>query len=126
MRQNSDIMRVIAAGAREDNEMIGKLTEKAQRDSRAVKVLTYVALMYLPAQLVAVSYFLVLFVSFLDLVQIQGKRAWNDTDNNKKFDRRYSAQTSWRWMQSRNTTYQQHSSGFIQPLQPLWWLLRWS
>jgi len=75
MRQNSDIMRVIAAGAREDNEMIGKLTEKAQRDSRAVKVLTYVALMYLPAQLVAVSYFLVLFVSFLDLVQIQGKRA---------------------------------------------------
>ncbi|KAF8537378.1 hypothetical protein BDD12DRAFT_982194 [Trichophaea hybrida] len=54
MRQNSDTMRVLAASAREDNEAIGRLAEKSQKDSRAVKVLTYVALMYLPAQLVAI------------------------------------------------------------------------
>ena len=55
MRQNSDTMRVVAIATKKDTEIAGKLAEKAQRDSRSVKVLTFIAMLYLPASLVAVS-----------------------------------------------------------------------
>jgi hypothetical protein len=48
-------MREIAAAAREENKAVAQLLAKAQKDSRTVKVLTFVAMLYLPASLIAVG-----------------------------------------------------------------------
>lgn len=55
LNKNSDAMREIALAAKAENELISALISKSQKDSHTVKVLTYVALIYLPASLVAVS-----------------------------------------------------------------------
>ena len=57
LRRSSDAMREIALAAKAENELISALMGKFQRDSHAVKILTYIALIYLPASLVAVSPF---------------------------------------------------------------------
>lgn len=53
--KSTDAMRQIALAAKAENELISALTSKSQKDSHTIKVLTYVALVYLPASLVAVS-----------------------------------------------------------------------
>ncbi|KAF6236137.1 hypothetical protein HO173_005766 [Letharia columbiana] len=53
LNKNSDAMREIAIAAKADNELISVLIGKSQNDSHTVKVLTYIALIYLPASLVA-------------------------------------------------------------------------
>ena len=55
LRRSSDAMREIALAAKAENELISALIGKSQQDSHAVKILTYIALVYLPASLVAVS-----------------------------------------------------------------------
>lgn len=55
LRKSGDAMREIALAAKAENELMSALLGKSQRDSRTVKVLTYIALIYLPASLVAVS-----------------------------------------------------------------------
>ena len=55
LNRNSDAMREIAIAAKADNELISILIGKSQKDSHTVKILTYIALIYLPASLVAVS-----------------------------------------------------------------------
>lgn len=55
LRRSSDAMREIALAAKAENERMSTLLGKSQRDSHTVKVLTYIALIYLPASLVAVS-----------------------------------------------------------------------
>ncbi|KAE8354537.1 hypothetical protein BDV28DRAFT_79440 [Aspergillus coremiiformis] len=52
---NSEAMHKIALAGNEENKSIKILSEKAQRDSQSVKILTYIAMLYLPASLVAVS-----------------------------------------------------------------------
>ena len=53
--KSSNAMREIALAAKAENELMSALLSESQRDSRTVKVLTYIALVYLPASLVAVS-----------------------------------------------------------------------
>lgn len=55
LRKSSDAMREIALAAKAENELISALISKSQKDSHTVKILTYIALIYLPASLVAVS-----------------------------------------------------------------------
>lgn len=55
LNKNSDAMREIAIAAKAENELMSALISKSQKDSHTVKVLTYIALIYLPASLVAVS-----------------------------------------------------------------------
>ena len=55
LNKSSDAMREIALAAKAENELISTLIGKSQKDSHTVKVLTYIALIYLPASLVAVS-----------------------------------------------------------------------
>lgn len=55
LHKSSDAIREIALAAKAENELISALIGKSQRDSHTVKVLTYIALIYLPASLVAVS-----------------------------------------------------------------------
>ena len=53
--KSSDALREIALAAKAENELISALISESRRDSRTLKVLTYIALIYLPAGLVAVS-----------------------------------------------------------------------
>ncbi|KAH8587929.1 hypothetical protein B0O99DRAFT_601212 [Bisporella sp. PMI_857] len=53
LEKNSEGMRAIAAAASEENKSIVFLTAKSQRDSRMVKIVTVIAMAYLPASLVA-------------------------------------------------------------------------
>jgi hypothetical protein len=50
----------MAQAANAQSDSLRELTEKTNRDSRSVKILTLVAMMYLPASLIAVSTDLVL------------------------------------------------------------------
>ena len=54
LRKSSEATREIALAAKAENELISALIRKSQRDSHTVKVLTYIALIYLPASLIAV------------------------------------------------------------------------
>lgn len=53
LNKSSEAMREIALAAKAENELISALISKSQKDSHTVKVLTYIALIYLPASLVA-------------------------------------------------------------------------
>lgn len=55
LQKSSDAMREIALATKAESELMSALIGKSQRDSHTVKVLTYIALIYLPASLVAVS-----------------------------------------------------------------------
>ena len=55
LQKGSDAMREIALATKAENELMSALIGKSQKDSRTVKILTYTALIYLPASLVAVS-----------------------------------------------------------------------
>lgn len=55
LQKSSDAMREIALATKAESELMSALIAKSQRDSHTVKVLTYIALIYLPASLVAVS-----------------------------------------------------------------------
>lgn len=57
LRKSSDAMREIALAAKAENELISALISRSQKDSHTVKILTYIALIYLPASLVAVSFY---------------------------------------------------------------------
>ena len=48
-------MRELALASKRENELMAVLGGKSQRDSHTIKILTIVALIYLPATLVAVS-----------------------------------------------------------------------
>ncbi len=54
LNSNSDALRDIVISAKADNELTSERIAKSQKDSNTIKVLTYVALIYLPAGLVAV------------------------------------------------------------------------
>lgn len=47
----------LATASNEKNETIARLTEEARRDSKSLKILTFVAMLYLPATLMAVRRF---------------------------------------------------------------------
>jgi Mg2+ and Co2+ transporter CorA len=51
---NGENMRIIAAAAHEENKSMALLATKSQKDSRIIKVLTIITMLYLPASLVAV------------------------------------------------------------------------
>lgn len=53
LQKGSDAMRDIALATKAENELMSALIGKSQKDSHTVKVLTYTALIYLPASLVA-------------------------------------------------------------------------
>jgi hypothetical protein len=55
MHKSSESMREIAMAAKAENRAVALLLAKAQKDSRTVKILTFVAMLYLPASLIAVS-----------------------------------------------------------------------
>lgn len=57
LNKSSEAMREIALAAKAENELISALISKSQKDSHTVKVLTYIALIYLPASLVAVRFY---------------------------------------------------------------------
>ncbi len=48
-------LRSMARAANAQSDSLREMTEKTNRDSRSVKILTFVAMMYLPASLIAVS-----------------------------------------------------------------------
>lgn len=56
LNKSSDAMREIALAAKAENELMSALISKSQKDSHTVKVLTCIALIYLPASLVAVRF----------------------------------------------------------------------
>ena len=49
------MLRDLAAASNTQNEYLRVLTEKMHKDARSVRVLTFVALIYLPSSLLAVS-----------------------------------------------------------------------
>ena len=55
MQKNTETLADLGRTAREDSAALKRLTEQTRRDSRSTKILTFVALLYLPASLVAVS-----------------------------------------------------------------------
>ncbi len=55
IHNNGEVVKRLTITARNESEAIHRLTEEARRDSRFVKILTFVALLYLPASLMAVS-----------------------------------------------------------------------
>ena len=63
--KSSDAMRQIALAAKAENELMSTLIGESRKDSRTVKILTYTALIYLPASLVAVSFVTLAHVFFL-------------------------------------------------------------
>ena len=56
MQHNSQVLAEIATVSKKDNAAIMMLTKQARRDARSTKILTFIALLYLPASLVAVSF----------------------------------------------------------------------
>ncbi len=55
IHQNGLAIRELTVASIRENEIIAQLTERAWRDSRSVRILTFIALLYLPATLIAVS-----------------------------------------------------------------------
>lgn len=55
VQHNSHVLTELGQAAKQENAAIMKLTEKGRRDSRSTKILTFIAMLYLPASLVAVS-----------------------------------------------------------------------
>ena len=55
MNRNSESMREITIATKTQQELIAAMLSKSQKDSHTVKILTAIALLYLPASLVAVS-----------------------------------------------------------------------
>jgi hypothetical protein len=54
IRDNGEVMKQLTIAANSENEVLGYLAKESHRDSRFVKILTFVALLYLPASLIAV------------------------------------------------------------------------
>jgi Mg2+ and Co2+ transporter CorA len=54
IRQNGETISQLASSSFSETKAIARLTEDSQRDARSVKILTFVAMLYLPASLVAV------------------------------------------------------------------------
>lgn len=52
---NGNSLKTLAEEARQENTTMRKLTEKSTQDAAAVKVLTMITLVYLPATVVSVS-----------------------------------------------------------------------
>ncbi len=55
MRGMLKVLADLGASAKQESESLRVLSEQAQSDARFTKILTFVALLYLPASLVAVS-----------------------------------------------------------------------
>lgn len=55
VQHNSYVLTELGKAAKQENGAIMKLTEKGRSDSRSTKILTFIAMLYLPASLVAVS-----------------------------------------------------------------------
>ena len=55
MEHNSHVLTDLGTSAREENKAIIVLTKQGRKDSRFMKILTFIAILYLPASLVAVS-----------------------------------------------------------------------
>ncbi|KAL9032456.1 MAG: hypothetical protein Q9214_007962, partial [Letrouitia sp. 1 TL-2023] len=53
LNRNSDVMRELAIAAKAENELTAVLVGKSQRESHTIKILTVIAMIYLPATLVA-------------------------------------------------------------------------
>lgn len=54
LRRSSESAREIATAAKAEQETVALILARAQNDSSLVKILTFVALLYLPASLIAV------------------------------------------------------------------------
>ena len=55
IHQNGVAIEKLTAASIRENKIIAQLTERAWQDSRSVKNLTFIAMLYLPASLIAVS-----------------------------------------------------------------------
>jgi hypothetical protein len=55
MRHMLKLLTDLGASAKEETESLRILSEQAQDDARLIKILTFIAMLYLPASLVAVS-----------------------------------------------------------------------
>lgn len=56
LHRHGKVMNELAIEANRERTVINELSEKMQKDSRSMRVLTSVALIYLPASLIAVCY----------------------------------------------------------------------
>jgi len=56
IKNNSEQLRIMTEHSMETNESMTHLTEDIHNDSKFVKMLTFIAVVYTPASLVAVSY----------------------------------------------------------------------
>jgi hypothetical protein len=56
IKNNGEQLRIITEHSMETNESMTHLTTDIHNDSKFVKVLTFIAVLYTPASLVAVSY----------------------------------------------------------------------
>lgn len=54
IHQNGVAIEKLTVASIRENKIIAQLTERAWRDSRSVKNLTFIAMLYLPASLIAV------------------------------------------------------------------------
>ena len=53
--KNGEVVTRLTMTARTETEAINRLTKESLRDSRFIKILTFIALLYLPASLIAVA-----------------------------------------------------------------------
>lgn len=54
LHRHGEAMNMLATEANRESSVMNELSEKMQKDSRSMRVLTSVALIYLPASLIAV------------------------------------------------------------------------
>lgn len=55
IHQNGEAVKQLIIASNAENQTLARLAEESQRGSRVLKVLTFVAMLYLPATLIAVT-----------------------------------------------------------------------
>jgi hypothetical protein len=62
IRSENEGLKNVALATHAENRVVKKLTDKMQRDTNFMKILTFIALLYLPANLISVSAPLIIFI----------------------------------------------------------------
>jgi len=54
LRSNGEDMKIIAGATKDENEKVASILAKTRKDSHLMTIMTFVAMIYLPATLIAV------------------------------------------------------------------------
>lgn len=87
LHRSSESAREIATAAKAEQEAVALIFAKAQKDSSLVKILTFVAMLYLPASLIAVSqhFFWLVILFIICMMKITMKSHYLTTHSSDSF-----------------------------------------